>query len=503
MGERLRTRRALFRERVEEAVKALPECESLAAVAAFLRRDPPAKIEHLLRTPTDLKPEQLSAALFAFKYEPDGGECCVHDDPRIRAYFRALLESPGEKLRGQCLVTGERDVPLARLHAKPKGIPPIATTKGGVPLTTVNQESFRSYGLDAMGGAPISESANLAIDTALTRLLAPAYPGPDGTPLPKRHFVIGSDSVLVYWTRQETSLDFFSGLEERDPEEVAQLLRSPQRSFAPPLEDPTDFYALILSGKQGRAVVRSFVETTVQEVARNVERHREESRIERPYGKGVGGFSLGDLRRALAARGDTDNLPPSFGTALYLAVILGRALPRGILETVVRRNRVELLPSEGGRRGRSSKADPWPLAARTSLLKAWFIRNRVKEIPVALDKQRTEVAYRLGRLLATLDKVQEDALGSVNASIVDRFYGSASSIPAAVFPTLIRRSKYHIGRLRRDNPGLAVVREKLIQDIYSTIEGFPKTLGLEDQGLFSIGFYHQRQDFFTKKKEEV
>ena len=120
---------------------------------------------------------------------------------------------------------------------------------------------------------------------------------------------------------------------------------------------------------------------------------------------------------------------------------------------------------------------------------------------MALDKERTEVAYRLGRLLATLDILQGDALGQVNASIVDRFYGSASSTPAAVFPTLIRRGRNHLNKLARDKPGLAVTRERLIQEIISTIKGFPKTLGLEDQGLFSIGFYHQRQDFFTKKGE--
>ncbi len=491
---RLTRLRALFLERVRSSSAALPGNEALAAVVKFLERDVPAKVRSVLTNPGNLKPEQLARCLIAFVYEPDGGNQCVHEGSAVRSYFRGLLESPEGKSRGQCLVTGANDAVLTRLHAKPKGIPPLGTTKGGVPLTTVNQESFRSYRLDEFGGAPISERANVAIDTALTRLLDPMYPGADGSPLPSRRVTISKDSVLVYWTGREAAVDFFAGIEDRDPQEVAALLQSPYRGWTPPLEDPTAFYAVILSGKQGRAIVRSFIETTVREVAANVERFRAETCVERPYGKGAGGFSLRDFRKALASRGELDELPPAFAAAFYLSAVLGRRYPRAILETVLRRNRAALLPLKP-----NGSLDPWPLAARSSLLKAWFIRNRGKEISVALNPSRTDVAYRLGRLLATLDMLQADALGQVNASLVDRFFGSASSTPAAVFPVLIRRSTSHLGKLKREKPGLAVVRERLIQDICSSVDAFPKTLGLEDQGLFSIGFYHQRQDFFTKK----
>lgn len=32
--------------------------------------------------------------------------------------------------------------------------------------------------------------------------------------------------------------------------------------------------------------------------------------------------------------------------------------------------------------------------------------------------------------------------------------------------------------------------------------GFPAHLDLQDQGRFFIGYYHQKQEFFTKKEEE-
>ena len=490
--EQLNEKRRDFAERVSVASKSLPSSSSLAAVVDFLRKEIPQEILRLLDSSNPRELQELSGALFAFVYEPDGGTRFVHEEPEIQEWFRKQLKSTDGQQRGQCLVTGESDRTLTRLHAAPKGIPPISATKGGVPLTSINQEAFASYGLDRIGGAPVSQSANFAIDTALTRLIDPAYPGPTGSPLPRRSFTIGPDSILLYWTRQEAALDFFGFLEDCDPEEVAEMLRSPYGSAKPPLEDPTDFYALILSGKQGRAIVRSFIESTVRDVALNVDRYQTECRIERPYGNTAGGFGLHDIRRALSPRGEVGRLPPAFGTALYLAIILGRSFPGTVLETVVRRNRAELLPNGH---------NLWPLAARTALLKAWFKRNKGKEIPVALDKQRTEVAYRLGRLLATLDKLQNDVLPAVNASVVDRFFGSASSTPAAVFPTLVRRSRGHLTKLRHEKQGLAIDRERLLQEIYSTLDDFPKTLGLEDQGLFSIGFYHQRQALFTKKEE--
>ena len=120
---------------------------------------------------------------------------------------------------------------------------------------------------------------------------------------------------------------------------------------------------------------------------------------------------------------------------------------------------------------------------------------------MALDALRTDPPYRLGRLLAVLDRLQQDALGNVNATIVDRYYGSASSTPEAVFPTLVRHAQHHMGRIRREKPGLAVNTDRLLQAVLGEVHDFPKTMNLEQQALFALGFYHQRQDFFAKKAE--
>jgi CRISPR-associated protein Csd1 len=116
-----------------------------------------------------------------------------------------------------------------------------------------------------------------------------------------------------------------------------------------------------------------------------------------------------------------------------------------------------------------------------------------------LDPDNSDPAYLLGRLFAALEKTQDDALGNLNTGIRDRFYSAASATPVSVFPRLIRTYQHHLSKL---NGGAKVNRDKLVQEILSSIsgEGFPSQLSLKKQGIFAIGYYHQRKDFFTKRE---
>ena len=118
---------------------------------------------------------------------------------------------------------------------------------------------------------------------------------------------------------------------------------------------------------------------------------------------------------------------------------------------------------------------------------------------MTLDKERKDVAYRLGRLFAVLEMTQRDALGrNINATIRDRFYGAASTTPAVVFPRLLRVYQHHLAKL---DGGRKVIREKLVQEILDPIDGFPRHLDLEGQGMFALGYYHQVNDFYRKAEE--
>ena len=112
-----------------------------------------------------------------------------------------------------------------------------------------------------------------------------------------------------------------------------------------------------------------------------------------------------------------------------------------------------------------------------------------------LDPTNANPAYRLGRLFATLEKIQEEASPSLNATIRDRYYSAASSTPVAVFTTLLRLKNHHLGKLSK---GRAVQMERLIGEIMGELNDFPRILALPDQGRFALGYYHQRQAFFAK-----
>ena len=126
--------------------------------------------------------------------------------------------------------------------------------------------------------------------------------------------------------------------------------------------------------------------------------------------------------------------------------------------------------------------------------------GEVSEVPVALDEQDTNPAYRPGRWFAELEAIQQHALPGLNATIRDRFYGSASSAPARTFPVLIRNAMNHLAGLRKE--GKAGGHEKRLEAIIAGVDhGLPRSLRIEDQARFAIGYYHQRAERFTKSSD--
>src|SRR5262249_8663253 len=156
------------------------------------------------------------------------------------------------------------------------------------------------------------------------------------------------------------------------------------------------------------------------------------------------------------------------------AVLAELPYPQALFNAVVRRVR----------------ADSGMNHSRAAILKAYLIRNREKEVPVALDKDHPDEAYQLGRLFAALEKTQEVASETrLNSTTKDLFFGSAGATPASVFPRLLRLHQHHLNKLA--NEGLRISREKLIGEVCGRIDRFPSHLHLEKQGLFYIGYYHQ------------
>jgi CRISPR-associated protein Csd1 len=177
---------------------------------------------------------------------------------------------------------------------------------------------------------------------------------------------------------------------------------------------------------------------------------------------------------------ESKDIPPLLSGPLMRSILTGSRYPQGLFNAVLNRIR----------------ADHEITFLRAAIFKAFLIRNHQLDIPMSLDTTRTEPAYLLGRLFAALEKTQEDALPGINATIRDRFYSAASATPGTVFPRLLRTYQHHLSKL---DGGYKVNRERAVQQIMGGLNDMPGHLPLEGQGLFAIGYYHQRQDFFTKK----
>ncbi len=194
------------------------------------------------------------------------------------------------------------------------------------------------------------------------------------------------------------------------------------------------------------------------------------------------------FRRAVEHSGHPMGHVP--GGDVVRAILGGTGYPRSLLANAVRR----------------CKAEQRVTHAQAAAIKGFLVREArfrklTKEVEVALDKTNANTGYVLGRLFAALERVQEQAQSGLNKTIRDTYFGAACSSPQVTFTRLQELAIHHLAKIR--NAGKSTVwLEQLLQEIVGLLsaEGIPPTLALEDQGRFSIGYYHQRQDFFTKKE---
>ena len=365
---------------------------------------------------------------------------------------------------GQCLVCGKQRPVLKRLQAKLKRVPGGQTS--GTALISANAEAFKSYGLDASLIAPTCGECAELFTTGLNHLLASET----------QRTALGG-AAFVYWTRDDVpEFNPMRDVTQPDPGQVQALLESTFKSREPAPFDDTKFYALSLSGSGGRAVVRDWIDTTVGEVQTNLARWFRQQRIVGRNGEPAEPVGLYALAAATVRDANKD-LSPLTPRALVRAALAGTPLPPNLLSEAVRRN----------------SADQNVTRPRAALIKAVLQRQGLgeEEDPmIQLDPDNVDPAYRCGRLLSVLESVQYQALGIT--AVTDRFYGTASSAPASVFGRLLRGAQPHLTKLQRDKPGAYHALQRRLEEVMAGLRGFPKTLDMEDQGLFALGFYHQR-----------
>jgi len=458
--------------------------------------------------------------LFAFVYSPDVDRL-VHDRPKVREYWARQRAQPKHESSQVdhsdriCLVTGKPigNVPLFPLIKRVPG-----GTSSGVGLVSFNKNAFESHGWDGNENAPISEEAANACRDALNRLLDPAYADPKnpGQTLPKRHIRLSDDTIVCFWGRGKKAGQLADLLDDllnvNDPEQVGDLYRSLWTGREVIINDPSVFYAVTLSGTQGRVIVRDWFKTTVGEVATNLKRYREDLAMVRNTPKPKNSplaneLPLRVLLRSLAPLGEEKNIPDPLAAQLVSAALRGQPFPYAVLQKAIERSRAEI--------GRSEWADLERRDGRAALIKAVLIRRTQHQIGVAMNPRTLSEGYNLGCLMAVLERLQEAALENVNASVIDRYFGAASATPRSVFVRLLRNAQHHARKARdsEKNSGLAFLLKKLVDEFasrfqvdtqkrgYASATGIPAFLPLDQQGLFVLG-YHQMRKWLWMTKDE-
>ncbi len=459
--DRARQAHDAYLELVRQAARqtGLPEVE---AVLRFLESRP----RELLGLPDGFD----EGATISFAVE---GRLVV-DLPQVREFWARAASDPDAPVM-QCLVCGAWRPAARRLPLKVKRVP--GGQSSGTSIISANENAFESYGLEASLTSPVCNQCAQAFTKGVNRLLA------DETTRVR----FGS-CAYVFWTRSEQPFNVVALLERPEPKDVEALFASPWKAREAAEVPSNRFYAVGLSGSGGRTVIRDWIDAPIADIQRHLSGWFSRQRLVGRAGKtqvhglwALAGATVRDLR----------DVAPGVLTGLMRSALLGVPLPESLLAQAVRRCSAE------------ASGDSGPVTApRAALIKAVLAtRHQWKEEEmVELDRTRPEPAYQCGRLLAVLERAQEQALGV--RAVTERYYGAASSTPASVFGALMRGVVHHLAKLERDKPGAYRGIQQDLEEIASAIESFPPTLTLREQGLFALGYYHQRHARWVRRDDK-
>ena len=433
-----------------------------------------------LQVPPDCKPSDIIVFAVDKRWVID-----LPEVQRFWADYAAEVLNLAER-RMQCLVCGQVR-PVVRRHQVVIKIPSIGRSSG-MALVSANADAFRSYGLKESFVAPICLECSERSHNALNELIR----NPDTS------LQVG-ELVYCFWTREPTEFNAVRSVDNPDPDDVKRLLETVTQGGPPLQSQANDFYAVALSANSARVVVRSYLETTLSEVQRNLAQWFRWQQLyagDTPVGVSRLAESLyrkpknrkGDNQKADDAKMNkrkADDIPAHVSETLIRCALTGAPLPMSLLQLAIQRNRAEQGVTDN----------------RARLIQAvLYSHNYIQEVNESMQyptETQSHRAYKCGRLLAVIERIQSAAIGNPNATLTDRYYGSASTTPARVFGVLLRMTQPHLSKLRKQNQGQAIALERALQDAMP--DQFPTTLSLTEQGLFALGYYHQRREFFTPR----
>lgn len=408
----------------------------------------------------------------------------AQEDPAIRSVWETHYHQT-DGVRDQCLVTGKLDT-IESVHPTIKGV--AGAQSSGAAIVSFNAPAFCSYGKEQSLNAPVGKYAAFAYTSALNELLA------DRDNVQR----IGDTTIVCWAEGADPAYRKYSGAllfgNTPPPGLTNDALRAAVKRLADGLPcealnlDPDrPFYILGLSPNAARLSVRFFYRDTLGKTMQNVNAHYTRMEI---AGNPFPVTPLWAMLRETVNLHATDKSPsPILAGAVARAIFSGTPYPVSLLEATMLRIRAEREITPG----------------RAAILKAFYLKNTNPQCPeevlhVSLNDKSTNIPYTLGRLFAVYEAVQERANPGINATIKDKYFNSAASTPATIFPILDNLYQKH---LRKLDTGLRIYYDRQIIQLKSILgETNPLRLTLPEQGSFNLGYYHQKQFIYTKKEKQ-
>ncbi|NLY48296.1 MAG: type I-C CRISPR-associated protein Cas8c/Csd1 [Clostridiales bacterium] len=474
-------------------------CKEAKAVIKFLEKWDPEKAfdNPLIKENLD---EILKGAIFIFRYY---GKEDIHNVPEIQEAWMEYKSKLSPNPIRQCLVTG-KPAPIAVLHPDIKGI--YKGQSMGNKLVSYNDTAYESYNStkekkQGLNG-PVSEYAAFAYGTALNSLLSN-----------ERNKIILGDTTVVFWAESTSKVypDMFSLLLDCSPlyENEKKIIRSTEAEkaikavlesisrgkktdvvevYKKAVDENIKFYVLGMSPNAARITVRFYLKDIFGSFAEKIEQHYEDMSIQKQYDNEFDSVPLWRiLSETVSKKSDDKTVSAYLLTSLMRAILLGGNYPVSLYQTILQRIHAEQDINY----------------YKASIIKAYLLRKSRKAkndmykevLTLALNDNTNNRAYLLGRLFAVFEMVQKDVNPNIKSTIRDKYFTSACTTPAATFPTLLSLVQHHISK-----SDYGVYYDKIIGEIMDKLnienDPFPKRLSLDDQGIFYLGFYHQRNKFY-------
>lgn len=413
----------------------------------------------------------------------------AQDNLEIKESWENSFEASDLTMRKVCLVTGKNDE-IARIHRTIKGVP--GAQSSGAALVSFNAPSFESYGKEQSYNAPVGTYAEFAYTTALNYLLS------------KREYaILIGDTMAVFWAEdgEQESQDIFrmSVDPPKDNQEELKGLFENIKNHQPVyigeelLNIEQRFYILGLAPNAARLSVRFFYQDSLGNILDNFSAHYQRMALISPAWENREFLGIWQMLNETVNQKSKDKKPvPNMAAMVMKAIISGSKYPAGLYSDTIMRIRAEQGNVTWG---------------RAAIIKAFLIQNykwKEGEDYMALNEESKDTAYLLGRLFFVLEAVQLEANPLIKATIRDRYFNTACSAPASVFPILFKLKNSHMKKIEREKGSAKIYYEQLFTNILSKIdlEDYPLRLSLEEQGKFILGYYHQRQKKYEKREEK-